>query len=184
MMRKRKIITLAFISLLFLAWMGAPTLAVWSMAFASGKGEESSRRACDRIVFFGERSIRPAIASIERESPWVRRYCYLPIALKEIGGAAHSELLAAIDRQDDPRKRAYLVSTLQTAFDDYSRLAVIIEDAQEERISTWALTRFSNDLRHTFPDGTYFSHQGTHVESRVPRVLEGTKQRTMSGNRR
>ena len=81
-------------------WAACPTLAVWSMALATSKGEASSRAACDRIVFFGERAIPSTIASIERNSPWVPRYCYLPIALKEIGGSAQSDLRAAISKQE------------------------------------------------------------------------------------
>ena len=122
------------------------------MALATKKGEESSQAARDRIVFFGERAIQPTIASIEEHSPWVRRYCYLPSALEKIGGTAHADLRAAIEAQDDPRKRAYLISALQTAFEDYSRFDTLIADFETGRLSDWGLVHMASDIRYSFPD--------------------------------
>ncbi len=145
-----------FVSALFtFGYSVAPRFAVWSMAFASKKGEESSRAARDRIVFCGERAIQPTIASIEVHSPWVRRYCYLPSALKMIGGKAHDELISAIKGQEDEVKRAYLISALQTGFDDYSYLYQVILDFEEERLSSWGLFHMAADVRASFPNAPH-----------------------------
>ena len=151
-MRRRNVILASVAALLIGGWLVAPRVAVWSMALATKKGEESSQAARDRIVFFGQRAIQPTIASIEEHSPWVRRYGYLPSALKQIGGSAHPDLLAAIDGQNDPMKRAYLISALQTAFDDYSRLDTVVSDFEEGRLSEWGLLHIGSDLRYSFPD--------------------------------
>jgi len=151
-MRKRKVIPFTVALLLIGGWLGGPRIAVSSIALASKKGEESSRRARDRIVFFGERAIQPTIASIEEHSPWVRRYCYLPSALEKIGGSAHSDLLAAIDEQRDPKKRAHLIYALQSAFDDFSRFGTVINDLESGNLSERVMIRFAYDLKHTFPD--------------------------------
>ncbi len=151
-MRRRKIICLIVAALLIGGWFAAPRVAVWSMALANKKGEESSQAARDRIVFFGERAIQPTIASIEEHSPWVRRYCYLPNALEMIGGSAHSDLLAAIENQDATKKRAYLISALQMAFEDYSHVDTVLDDFEAGRLSAWALDRMALGLRSDFPD--------------------------------
>jgi hypothetical protein len=151
-MRRRKVILVSVAALLSGGWLIAPRIAVWSMALATKKGEESCQAARDRIDFFGERAIQPTIASIEEHSPWVRRYCYLPSALEKIGGSAHGNLLAAIQAQDDPNKRAYLISALQRAFDDYSHFGMVIADFESGRISNWGLIHMAYDMRHGFPD--------------------------------
>ena len=150
-MRRRSVILVSATALLICGWLVAPRIAVWSMALATKKGEESSLAARDRIVFFGERAIQPTIASIEKHSPWVRRYCYLPSALEKIGGAAHASLLAAIEVQDDRKKRAYLISSLQTAFGDYSHFDTVIADFDAGRLK-WGLSHMASDLRYSFPD--------------------------------
>lgn len=151
-MRRRYVILVSVAALLIGGWLVAPRIAVWSMALATKKGEASSQAARDRIVFFGELAIRPTIASIEEHSPWVRRYCYLPSALKKIGGSAHRDLLAAIESQDDPEKRACLISALQTAFDDYSQFDTVIDDFESGRLSAWGLLHMASDIRYDFPD--------------------------------
>ena len=151
-MRRRNLILLILVVALVCGWLLAPRIAVWAVAQATKKGEESSEDARDRIVLFGERSIQPTIASIEEHSPWVRRYAYLPSALKKIGGSAHGDLLAAIGNQNNPDKRARLVFALQTAFDDYSRLDLVIQDYEAGRISEIALVFMESDMRHVFPD--------------------------------
>lgn len=151
-MRRRNVILLTVATLLVVGWLAAPGIAVWSMALATKKGEKSSQAARDRIVFFGERAIQPTISSIERHSPWVRRYCYLPSALQNIGGSAHQDLLAAIDEQKDPWKRAHLISALQSAFDDYSRLDTIIQDHEAGSITEIAFVFMEPQIRYSFPD--------------------------------
>ena len=151
-MRRRNVILTSFAAISIGGWLVLPQLAVWSMALATGKGEESSRAARDRIVFFGERAIRPTIASIEKNSPWVRRYGYLPSALEKIGGSAHSDLLAAIKDQDDPMKRAYLISALQTAFGDYSQFDTVIADSETGSFPAFGLMPMASDMRRRFPD--------------------------------
>ncbi len=64
----------------FLGWLLWPSIVVGSLCFADKKGEASGRRGCDRIVGVGPRAIPAIIRSVKRNSPWVRRYCYLPIA--------------------------------------------------------------------------------------------------------
>ena len=151
-MHRRNIILLSVAALLIGCWLAAPGIAVWSMALATKKGEKSSQAARDRIVFFGERAIQPTISSIEKHSPWVRRYCYLPSALQKIGGSAHQDLLTAIDKQKDPEKRAHLISALQSAFDDYSRFDTIIQDHEAGRISEITFAYMESGIRNSFPD--------------------------------
>ena len=150
-MRRRNVILVSVAALLIGGWLVAPRIAVWSMALATIKGEESSQAARNRILFFGERAIQPTIASIEEHSPWVRRYCYLPSALEKIGGTAHADLLAAIKAQDDPKKRAYLISALQTAFDDYSHFDTVIADFETGHLK-WGLSHMASDVRYGFPN--------------------------------
>ena len=150
---RRRLIATAFIGLLlFGTWWVAPAVAVWSMALSTKKGEESSARARDRIVFFGERAIGSTISSIERNSPWRRRYCYLPSALEQIGGPARERLLERIDRQKEPLKRAYLISALQSAFDDMSRFDTVMEDHRRGELSAFALLHMESAVRHNLPD--------------------------------
>ena len=151
-MRRRNIILVSFAVFLLGGWLVAPRVAVWSMALATKKGEESSRAGCDRIVFFGERAIKPTIASIEKHSPWVRSYCYLPSALEKIGGTAYADLQSAIEAHEDPKKRAYLISALQTAFEDYSHFDTVMEDFESGRLSDWGLVHMASDMRYSFPD--------------------------------
>ncbi len=133
-------------------WWFAPWFTVWSMCLADKKGEESSRAVCDRIVAHGERAVPAIISSIKSHSPWVRRYCYLPIALREIGGSAHPQLLRAIDRESDPAKRAYLVSSLHTAFKDYSRFGVVLNDMRSGDLGPFAVYHFAIHAHNAFPD--------------------------------
>ena len=164
-MRRRHVILVSIAALLIGGWLLAPRIAVWSMVLATKKGEESSQAARDRIVFFGERAIQPTIASIEEHSPWVRRYCYLPSALQKIGGSAHQDLLAAIDQQYDPEKRAHLISALQSAFDDYSRLDTIIHDHEAGTISKIAFFFMESGIRRSFPDAPELLTEGQTLNS-------------------
>jgi hypothetical protein len=151
-MLRRNVILAGSVAISVGGWLVLPQLAVWSMALATSKSEESSRAARDRIVFFGERAIQPTIASIEKNSPWVRRYGYLPSALEKIGGSAHSDLLAAIKDQDDPMKRAYLISALQTAFHDYSQFDTVIADSETGSFPAFGLIHMASAMRGRFPD--------------------------------
>ena len=151
-MRRRNIIILLLAVAVVCGWLLGPQLAVWSVGLATKKGDESSEAARDRIVLFGERAIQPTIVSIEENSPWVRRYGYLPEALKKIGGSAHGDLRTAIGNQKDLDKRARLNFALQTAFDDYSKLGLVIEDYEAGRISEIALVFMESDMKHVFPD--------------------------------
>lgn len=151
-MLRRTVILASFAAISIGGWLVLPQLAVWSMALATSKGEESSKAARDRIVFFGERAIQPTIASIEKNSPWVRRYGYLPSALEKIGGSAHSDLLAAIKDQDDPMKRAHLISALQTAFHDYSQFDTVIADSETGSFPAFGFKHLASDMRRRFPD--------------------------------
>ena len=117
------LIVVALMSVL-IWWLQSPWFTVWTMHLAERKGEESSRAVCDRIVAHGERAVPAIISSIETNYPWVRRHCYLPIAFKEIGGSAQTSLLQAINQQSNPRGRAYLISSLHTAFGDYRRFGM------------------------------------------------------------
>lgn len=151
-MRRHYIIFVSVAVIWIGGWFAAPSIAVWSMALATRKGEVSGQRARDRIVFFGDRAIQPIIASIEQHSPWARNYCYLPSALEKIGGSAQSDLLDAIGRQNDPKKRANLISALQTAFDDYSRFDIVLKDCEAGKMPESRLIFMASDIRYSFPD--------------------------------
>ena len=155
---RRRIVILFLIAAIVCAagWILWRRLVVAPLNFVEKKGEEPLRQACDRIVAVGERAIPAVISSIEEHSPWVRRHCYLPIVLKEIGGSAHSEVADAIEKQKDPRKRAFLISTLQSAFGDYSRLDSIIDDFESGRISSWGLIHIASNIRYIFVDAPPF----------------------------
>jgi len=147
-MKRKYIIALCCVVLvLVLGWLLWPTLVVSSLHFVEEKGEEASRKACDRIVAVGPRVIPAIIRSIKRNSPWVRRHCYLPIALRELGQPARNALLESIDSEADPKVREYLISTLQTGFRDFRRFDLWLKDAQAGRVSPWSMSRFMEDIR-------------------------------------
>lgn len=133
-----------------LGWRLWPTLVVGSLVFADRTGEESGRTACDRIVGVGPRAIPAIIASLKRNSPWSRRYCYLPVALRELGAPARAALLRAIDSESDALTRAKLVASLQDGFGDYSRLTVVLDDALAGRIGSYPIHMIDSSLRVAF----------------------------------
>jgi hypothetical protein len=134
-MKRLSIVVVLMVTACAVGWLLWPSIVVGSLCFADKKGEASGRRACDRIVAVGPRAIPAIIRSVKRNSPWVRRYCYLPIALGELGEPAHEALLAAIDSETDPGDRAKLASSLLKGFKDFSRVSVVIEDTQAGRIN-------------------------------------------------
>lgn len=155
-MRKTIVIVVCVGALLAVAWVTWPSVVVGSIAFSDPKNEESGRRACDRIVAVGPRAVQAIIRSLKRNSPWSRRYCYLPIALSELGEPAREALIEAIDAESDPRTRAQLVSSLQSGFQDYSRLSVIIDDAKAGQISGYPLFMMSSHIRVQFTNAPAF----------------------------
>jgi hypothetical protein len=133
---------------LVLGWVMWPTIVVSSLHFVEKKGEEPSRRACDRVVGVGPRAVPAIIRSIKRNSPWVRVHCYLPIALGKLGQPARDSLLEAIDSETNPKIRAFLISSLQSGLSDFSRFDIWFEDAKAGRVSELALLRFAGDVQN------------------------------------
>ncbi|WFB37500.1 hypothetical protein P3T73_06975 [Kiritimatiellota bacterium B12222] len=154
---KKPIITIGILAFsLVMAWAAWPTIVVKSIAFVEPKGEEPSRRACDRIIEVGPRTIQPIIRSLRRHGPWSRRYCYLPIALRELGEPAHEALMQTIDEEVDPLTRTKLISSLQSGFQDFSRLSVVIEDSRTGLIRGYPLFMMSGYIRMMYPDAPPF----------------------------
>ena len=152
MKRKQIIWALSLIVAASLLWSVWPYLVVARFSMVDRQDEEGSQRVCNEIVACGPRAIPAAIRSIEINSPWVRRYCYLPIALGRLGPPAHDTLLVAVDEESDPRKRAYLISSLVTAFDDFSRFHLWLEDVDAKRVSKWSMVHFASAVRQHLPD--------------------------------
>jgi len=160
MKRRYIIVAVSVLVLLAAGWWFYPAMVVASMALADPKGEESGRRACDRIVAVGPRAIPAILRSIRRNSPWSRRYCYLPIALGELGEPARVALVRAIDSENDPMKQAYLISSLQKGFGDFSRFDLWLGRNTEEPASRWALTHFAGDIQAHFEDAPPLQRDG------------------------
>lgn len=157
-MKKRTVISIAacLAGLPVLGWFLWPSMVVGSLAFVEKKGEEPSRRACDRIVAVGPRVIPAVIRSLKRHGPWSRRYCYLPIALAKLGEPSRLALLEAIHHEPDTLVRLKLISALHTAFDDFRFLDIVIEDAQAGRIAEYTLGMVGINIRIAFRDAPPF----------------------------
>lgn len=151
-MKKRLMILVSSLTVVLLVlrlyW---PYLTVYSLGWSSSKGEEGSKEACNRIVSLGKKAIPAVISGIEDNSPWVKGYCYLPSVLKRIDGAAKEHLVAAIEKQNDPLIRAYLVYSLQEAFDDYSKLSIVLNDIQKQKLKSRRLLHFGSQLELRYP---------------------------------
>jgi hypothetical protein len=155
-MKKTNIIVTCAAALLALAWIAWPSLVVGSVCFSDPKGEESGRRACDRIVGVGPRAIPAIIRSLKGNGPWSRGHSYLPIALRELGEPAHEALIEAIDTEQDPSTRAKLVDSLQNGFQDYSRLSAVIKDAKAGHVKGYPLHMMGAHIRGEFTNAPPF----------------------------
>jgi len=136
---------------LILAWSFRPAVYLAIAPLLEKKGEESGHWLRDRLVGCGPRAIHPTIEAIRQHSAWESKYAYLPQVLNRLGEPAHDALLKTIDSEKDLRSRAYLTSALQEGFGDFSRLDHWLKDAVPDRVSPWALTHLSADVRQVFP---------------------------------
>ncbi|MDF7801905.1 hypothetical protein P4C99_20685 [Pontiellaceae bacterium B1224] len=114
-------------------WIAWPSILVGSLYFVEKKEEGASQKACGRIVAQGERCIPVILKSIENNGVYRRVHCYLPTALREIGGSAHDDLINRTDIQSDDKKRDRLIMSLNWAFGDESRNHLIV-DRERDRL--------------------------------------------------
>lgn len=110
-----------------------------------------------RLVAYGGRCVGPIVDTLEEESPWTRSTVALPGVLGKIGEDAHRGLIEEVDRTTDPNARAFLVSSLQGGFQDWSRFHLVLADATEGRLSEWALTNVMREFRGRHPDAPELS---------------------------
>ena len=135
-------------------WPSRPKLILAMAAFHEQRGEEgeaNGRKMRDRLIACGPSAIAPTIDAIRRHSAWTRRYAYLPQALRGLGEPAHRALLAAIDSEQDAPARGYLISALQRAFSDYSRLDRWMADTTNGVVSPFQMAHFAGDVRYRYP---------------------------------
>ncbi|HMJ65521.1 MAG TPA: hypothetical protein VK615_09235 [Candidatus Binatia bacterium] len=136
-------------------WPTRPERIIAMIALQERRGEEgeaNGRKMRDKLIACGPSAINPTIDAIRGHTAWTRGYAYLPQVLQGLGEPAHRALLAAIDAERDASVRGYLISALQRAFTDYSRLDIWLADAANGTVSSYQITHFARDLRHTFPD--------------------------------
>jgi hypothetical protein len=134
-----------------MAWIFRVEIIFARAPFLERKGEEGGRWLRDNLIGCGPSAIGPTIAAIREHSPWVRNYCYLPRVLKHFGEPAHQQLLSAIDEEKDSKSRAFLISSLQIAFEDFTRFHVWLTD-RESTSKEWAISHMAQDVSHAFPD--------------------------------
>lgn len=115
----------------------------------NGEGNEEAARAhAEHLASFGDRAVPAILYSLKNNSPFRRRYVYLPYALERIGPSADWALLEAIDEESDPLARNFLIGALVMAFRDPSRLARWARDVQENNASQleiWHMPRVVAD---------------------------------------
>ena len=137
--------------LTFVLWPSNPCWILAAAPYLERKGEENGQWLRDKLIACGPRAIQPTIEAIAEHSPWVRVYCILPQVLRHFGEPARSELVAAIDKEPDSKRRAYLISSLQSGFNDFSRLEIALSDLNN-RPSRWSLTHLAADVRESYPE--------------------------------
>jgi hypothetical protein len=130
-------------------WYFLPAILLCSMAWTD---EPDSRDAIVvRISACGPRAIPFIIRTVRDESPW-SDYSRLPDLLGTFGETARSPLIHAIDGEPNPRKCAYLISALQTGFNDYRRLPKWVGFALAGKLSPWGLRTLGFELPRAWPD--------------------------------
>jgi hypothetical protein len=70
--------------------------------------------------------------------------------LRHFGEPAHQQLLIAIDSETDHRACAFLISALQSGFEDFSRFDRWLTDPDAKSPS--AIVHIGSDIRLAFPD--------------------------------
>jgi hypothetical protein len=148
--RKRLLIFCFDTAAAFVPWLFRAELVLSCAPFLERKGESGGQWLRDSLISCGPSSIGPTIATLRRESPWARNYCYLPAVLRHFGEHAHQQLLMAIDSETDNRSRSFLIFSLQDAFNDFSRLDRWL--AEPVSTSSYAITFMAHDVRRAFPD--------------------------------
>lgn len=145
--------------LLIAGFVAAAPLVVWFLRvqlvlacapFLVRKGESGGEWLRDCLISCGPSSIGPTIATLRRESPWTRNYCYLPLVLKHFGEPAHQQLLMAIDSETDRHSQAFLISALQEAFTDFTRFDRWLENPGTR--SSYEIAFMALDVRGAFSD--------------------------------
>ena len=84
----------------------------------------------EHLIAMGPRAIPAVIAAIRNNGTRSRRSWQLNNALAGLGPAAKSQLIAAIDKETEPRKRMNLLYSLHKAFGDFSRINLWLQDVK------------------------------------------------------
>ncbi|MBI5779454.1 MAG: hypothetical protein HZA49_08365 [Planctomycetes bacterium] len=142
------ILTLLLFGLMFLGWWLLPHYYIFQMHL-NRRGEVSGDYV-KPLAACGRRAITPIITKIKEESPFVRGYCYLPMALADIGEPAHKALKEEIRKTTDSRKKLSLIYTLAFAFKDLSEFDEYLRIAQFENPNSW----IANHMLQLFHYGT------------------------------
>jgi hypothetical protein len=151
MKEKKRLLIVSFIAaVVLILWLLRAHLILACIPFLEEKGESGGQWLRDSLILCGPSSISPTIATIRDESPWRRNYCYLPFVLQHFGERAHRQLLMAIDSEADNRRRAFLISALQSGFEDFTRFDGWL--AGPDSASSYSLTFMAGHIRQTFPD--------------------------------
>lgn len=134
---------------LALVWTFRVSLTLACIPYLVRKGESDGQWLRDQLIDCGPSSIGPVIAELREHSPWARNYCYLPSVLKHFGEPARQQLHAAIDAEPDAKRRASLVSALQSGFGDFSYLGNVLEDPS---LPPGVIRWLETDVLRAFPD--------------------------------
>ena len=152
MRAKKRLLIVGFLAAVVLVpWIFRAQLVLACTPFLVRKGESGGQWLRDTLIFCGSSSVAPTIATLRRESPWQRNYCYLPAVLEHFGEPAHQQLLMAIDSETNNHSRAYLISALQNAFKDFTRFDRWLSDP-DYSTSSYAIVHMSRDIQLAFPD--------------------------------
>lgn len=168
-------------------WPSRAQLILTMATFEERKGpdgERNGQRMRDRLIACGPSAIGPTIAAIRAHGVWVRgRAAYLPSVLAGLGDPAHRAVLAAIDAEQDTNARGYLISALQRAFADYSRLDRWLADARTGTVSSFQMSPIGHDVRWGFPEAPELCADGR-LSTRFAewwRTNQHTKPRRLAG---
>ena len=137
-----------------LSWVFWPNIIVSSLIITDENNPQSVEDACEKIAKAGPGCVPVIIGKIKSNSPWEGNDTILPVVLNRIskGDNAYKKrikemLCAEIDKEPDDFKRAFLVSALQRAYGDFSRLDKVISDAEAGELSDWVLINIADDVK-------------------------------------
>jgi len=147
--RGKLIVLGSLVVVMLLGWIFRVSLILACLPYLERKGESGGQLLRDQLIDCGPSSIGPVIAELRAHSPWGRNYCYLPSVLKHFGEPARQQLRAAIDTEPDAKRRASLVSALQSGFGDFSDLSKVLEDPA---LPSGVLRWLEPDVRLAFPE--------------------------------